>query len=152
MRPVEWRTAPRATVRPAMYHFRPGESFGHPLFVKAERKLTRSARISLGVGVAPNDVSETFSISPAEVMATASTWQQQGVVVNGLDFTGMACASGAGSRTFAAVVACSVAATNATESIGGRLTTLGESLRTFTVTSSENDRTTADSFTRLMPR
>lgn len=108
--------------------------------------------MSLGVGVAPNDVSETFSISPAEVMATASTWQQQGVVVNGLDFSGMACASGAGSRTFAAVVACNVAATNATESIGARLTTLGESLRTFTVTSSENDRTTADSFTRLMPR
>ncbi|ETD31742.1 hypothetical protein W823_17380 [Williamsia sp. D3] len=102
--------------------------------------------------MAPNDVSETFSISPAEVMATASTWQQQGVVVNGLDFSGMACASGGGSRTFAAVVACSVAATNATESIGGRLTTLGENLRTFTVTSSENDRTAADSFTRLMPR
>jgi hypothetical protein len=102
--------------------------------------------------MAPTDVSETFSISPAEVVTTANTWQQQGGVVNGLDFAAMTGVSGEGSRTFGAVKTCDAAAKKATESIGLRLTTLGDNLRIFTVTSVENDHTAAEGFSNLIPR
>lgn len=94
----------------------------------------------------------TFSITPEEIASTACAWRMQGTVVAGLDFAPLARVTGEGTRTFAAIRSCDAPAKDATDSIGARLTTLGERLHLFTVTTVDNDRAIAESFANLTPR
>lgn len=102
--------------------------------------------------MAPNQTSLLFLISPAEVRGIAATWQHEGAVVSGFDFTALSTVTGEGSRTIAALKGTEEPAKSATDAIGERLTTLGEKLQSFTVTTTENDKASADQFARLRAR
>ncbi|MEO9329045.1 hypothetical protein [Gordonia aurantiaca] len=101
--------------------------------------------------MAPRD-GNRFKIERTEIEATASAWQHSGGTVKGLDFSGMAAASGNASRAIDAAKEAAEPAKKATDSIGTRLMVLSDHLRQFTATTEDNDRAAARLFEQVKPR
>lgn len=95
---------------------------------------------------------EPFQVSPQEVQRIANTWKDTGDAVNRLKFTPLADAIGEASAVVDALHSVHDPARRATQSIGTRLSDMGQSLAVFDAQTVESDGASAAAFDRLAPR
>ncbi|MCR5977875.1 hypothetical protein GDN83_09035 [Gordonia jinghuaiqii] len=100
----------------------------------------------------PTIPSARFGILPSEVSDIAAGWRSQGDAVGRADFSAFAAITGTGSRTLAAARSIGGPAQQCTDSIGTRLTALGDALSTFNSRAQETDGVAADRLRGLSER
>lgn len=100
----------------------------------------------------PQTPSARFGILPTEVEAIATNWRSQGSIVGQADFSAFGSVTGAGSRTLAAARSVGGQAKQCTDSVGARLSALGDALGDFNSRAQETDGVAAGRIRGLAER